>query len=103
MSNKVEHLVYFRFKDGISHAQKQNLVVLLNDLLGKIDGLEAVSAGLNTTEEHQFKHNYDVGMRMLFRNRQKLQEYQLHPEHLKVGDFIWTIAADVAVVDFELE
>jgi hypothetical protein len=103
MSKKVEHLVYFRFKDGISQEQKQHLVIQLNDLLGKIDGLEAISVGLNTTEEHQFKHDYGVGMRMLFRNREKLQEYQLHPEHLKVADFIWTIVEDVAVVDFELD
>lgn len=103
MSKKVEHLVYFRFKDGISQEQKQSLIVKLNDLLGIIDGLEAVSVGLNTTEEHQFKHNYGAGMRMLFQNREKLQEYQLHPEHLKVGEFIWTIVEDVAVVDFELE
>lgn len=100
--NKVEHLVYFRFKKEVTQHQQKVLVQMLYSLFGKIDGLQEISAGINTTEETHYMHDYSVGMRMLFRSRDALREYQVHPEHLLVSEYIHKIMEDVAVMDFEI-
>jgi hypothetical protein len=102
MSKKIEHLVFFQFKNGVAKEQKEALLVKLKSLYGIIDGMEAMSIGLNATEEVHFMHNYELGMRMLFQNNDKLRQYQVHPEHVEVGEEIWKIVEGVAVMDFEV-
>lgn len=102
METRIEHLVFFTFKEGTGEEEKRELVQRFRSLEGKIAGLEAVSAGLNTTVEHEFA-NYEFGMKMLFANRVRLSAYQLHPDHLNAIQLVKEIVADVAVVDVEVK
>ena len=101
MRPPIEHLVFFTFKEGTKKEQKEELVQRFRLLNGKIAGIKAVEAGLNTTVEHEFA-DYEFGMRMLFENRERLAAYQLHPEHLEIGRLVKEIVENVAVVDLEI-
>jgi hypothetical protein len=102
MSNKVEHLVLFRFKEGTTQEQKLKLIDISKSLSSIIDGREAISVGVNTTEEVELKHGYSVGMRMMFRDLDALRGYRVHPEHEKLVKFSQTIVDKVVVVDLEI-
>ncbi|MEO2075290.1 MAG: Dabb family protein [Bacillus sp. (in: firmicutes)] len=101
MKQRIEHLVFFKFKGGIQEKDKQELVKRFRSLEGNIPGLESVSVGLNTTVEQEFA-DYQFGMRMLFENREMLAAYQLHPNHLEAVQLVGDLVDGVAVVDFEI-
>jgi hypothetical protein len=102
MEPRIEHLVFFKFKEGIKETEKAELVERFRALEGKIAGLESLSAGLNTTVEHGFAA-YEFGMRMLFENRESLAAYQLNPDYLKAVQLVKEIVDGVAVVDLEVK
>ena len=101
MKHQIEHLVFFKFKEGTQEIDKNELVNRFRSLEGNIPGLESVSVGLNTTVEQEFA-DYQFGMRMLFENREMLAAYQLHPNHLEAVQLVGEIVDGVAVVDFEI-
>jgi hypothetical protein len=101
MKQRIEHLVFFKFKEGIKDKDKQELVKGFRSLEGNIPGLESLSVGLNTTVEQEFA-DYQFGMRMLFENREMLAAYQLHPNHLEAVQLVGDLVDGVAVVDFEI-
>ena len=45
--------------------------------------------------------SYDTGLVAVFRDRAALDEYTVHPDHVKVASFGREISAHVASVDFE--
>lgn len=95
------HLVFFKTKatpEATSGENAQKLVALLNNLEGKIPGLLAVSAG---TDISCGPASWDVGLVTRFANHEDLELYRVHPEHVKVVEFVQQVTCDRAVVDFE--
>ena len=44
---------------------------------------------------------YDLALYSIFKDKASLDGYQVHPEHLKVKEFVHSVITDRAVVDFE--
>jgi hypothetical protein len=45
--------------------------------------------------------SYDTGLVAIFQDREALDAYTVHPEHIKVADYGKTVSEHIASVDFE--
>lgn len=98
----IKHIVMWRLKDSAAGAGKEEnarrLKEALHALEGVIDELKAVEVGINFNPSPAA---FDVVLYSEFEDREGLEAYQNHPEHLKIVDFVGEIRSDRAVVDYE--
>lgn len=65
----------------------------LTALVGKVDGLISAEVGFNFNEK-----GYDLALYSIFKDKAALDGYQVHPDHLKVKEFVHSVITDRAVV-----
>lgn len=96
----INHVVLFKLKD-FQQAEKQEVRTkiksMLEGLRGKIDELKFIEVGLN---DDQDTNDYDICLITHFEDMDGLKTYAVHPEHLKVLDFIRASISGRAAVDY---
>ena len=99
----IKHIVMWRLKDEALGAGKEEnahkLKESLEALKDVIEELKAVEVGLNFNPSPAA---FDVVLYSEFENREGLEAYQSHPEHVKIAEFVGEIRTDRAVVDYEV-
>ena len=96
----IEHIVLFRWTDVASEEAKENVMVELRKLKGKIPGIVDLSCGTNFSDRAK---GYTHGLVVRFTDRAALQAYGPHPEHQRVvQNLIKPIAADILALDYEI-
>ncbi len=94
----VEHIVLFKMKPESTEAEKEELLRKLRSLEGKIEGIVSLSAGETFTERHK---GYRIGLVVRFTDREALERYGPHPEHVPVKEYVAKVCEDVIAVDYE--
>lgn len=98
----IKHIVMWRLKDSAAGASREEnakkLKESLEDLKDKIEDIKAIEVGINFNSSPAA---FDVVLYSEFEDREGLDAYQNHPEHLKIVDFVGEIRTDRAVVDYE--
>lgn len=93
----IKHVVMWRLKNG-SEDQADELIDMLNALPPLIPEIKELSVGKNV-KEGEFAA--DVALVTAFDSLDTLEDYAVHPDHVKVGAFLKDIVAERRVVDFE--
>ncbi|WP_343208728.1 Dabb family protein [Anaerolentibacter hominis] len=100
----VRHVVMFRFAEeaeGRSAAENGMIAKeMLLALKGKISELKAIEVGVNMAEADA--GNYTVCLTCDFDSMEDLSVYAVHPEHLKVVEFIKKVNTSRACVDYTI-
>ncbi len=98
----IKHIVMWRFKDfAENNDKKTNLQIAKERLLslkGKVPSLVSIEAGVNFNTSDTA---YDLALYTEFNDVKGLDEYQNHPEHLKVAGFIRSVVESRVVADYE--
>lgn len=98
----IKHIVMWRLKDSAAGASREEnakkLKQSLEDLKDKIGDIKSLEVGINFNSSPAA---FDVVLYSEFADRDGLDAYQNHPEHLKIVDFVGEIRTDRAVVDYE--
>jgi len=94
----VKHIVMWKIKDGFNkdeiYEQIKEKVLSLKEFIPEIKHIEVgrnITASINA---------YDVVLYSEFDSKEDLDTYLVHPEHVKVADFIKTVISDRKVVDY---
>lgn len=99
----VKHIVMWKlheFAEGRSKAENARLMKQwLEQLKDKIADVQYLEVGINFTASEDA---YDVVLYGEFNDRQALEDYQVHPEHLQFKNKIQNIRRDKKVVDYEI-
>ena len=99
----IKHIVMFKLKDFAEGASKSKNAKKVKDYLkslkGKIPEIKSMEVGINCVESDSA---YDVVLNSEFENKESVEEYQRHPEHLRVAELIKKIRDNIAVVDYEV-
>lgn len=101
----IKHIVMWTLKDeALGKTKAENaeaMKAMLKELPAKIPGLvvelEAVSGEL-----FESVPKTDVALYTSFKTKEDLKAYATHPEHLKVVEFIKSVAAERRVIDYEV-
>ncbi|MDQ1263480.1 MAG: hypothetical protein QG559_481 [Campylobacterota bacterium] len=95
----IVHIVMFKFRDENKEANIDEVKKRLNALVSLIPTLKSMEVGINFTESERA---FDLSLYSTFDSKEALQEYALHPEHLKVVNLIKEVTIESKVVDYIL-
>jgi len=95
----VEHLVLFRWKEGVDSAAIDSALEGLRDLKDKIPGILDLTCGHNFSDRAK---GFDAGLYIRFVSRSALDAYSPHPAHQRVvNELLLPIREDVIALDYE--
>jgi len=94
----IVHIVLFKFKEENKQANMIQAKQMLEDLMGAVPSLRSIDVGINFSKEERAM---DMSIITTFEGKEGLDAYAVHPEHLKVIDFIKQVVEYTKVVDYE--
>jgi hypothetical protein len=94
----VVHIVMFQFKETHKKANMIQAKQMLENLMGAVPILRSIDVGINFSTESRAM---DMSIVTTFESKEGLDAYAVHPEHLKVVDFIKSVVEYSKVVDYE--
>jgi hypothetical protein len=94
----IVHIVMFKFKEENKKANIIQAKQMLENLMGAVPSLRSVDVGINFASEERAM---DLSIITSFESKEGLDAYAVHPEHLKVVDFIKQVVEYSKVVDYE--
>ena len=95
----ITHIVFFTFKEKNKRLNILKAKQMIEDLRGKIDFIKAIEVGVNFDEASRAM---DMSLYSKFDSVEDLGAYTIHPEHLKVVEFIKSVTVFSKVVDYNL-
>jgi len=93
----VVHIVMFKFKDENKQPNIIQAKQMLENLQGAVPSLKSIDVGLNFADEER---SMDLSIITAFQSKEDLNAYAIHPEHLKVVEFIKSVVEYSKVVDY---
>ena len=97
----LRHIVMWKLKDFAEGCDKkqnaQKIKNMLESLKGKIPQISHIEVGINVKDTDM---SFDAVLISEFENYQKLEEYKIHPEHVKISNFVAKVKENRAVVDY---
>jgi hypothetical protein len=98
----IKHIVMWKLKESAEGNLKWVNAKLIKEglegLKGKVPQIKNIEVGIAYRHE---KEDWDVVLISEFESKEKLIEYQKHPEHNIVNEFIKKVKSERACVDFE--
>lgn len=92
------HIVLFKLKDR-SVANVARAADVLRAMQGTVPNLRALEVGINVLESDRA---YDIALLTRFDSLTAMQEYQVHPNHVRVVEYMRGVMETSASVDYEL-
>ncbi|MEW6303660.1 MAG: Dabb family protein [Verrucomicrobiota bacterium] len=96
---KLQHVVAFKFKSGVTPEQIKAMEKEFRALKDKIPGIIAFEHGTDNSPEGKakgFTHCYILS----FKDEKSRNDYLPHPEHKAFGKIVGPLLEDVFVIDF---
>ncbi|REJ77415.1 MAG: Dabb family protein [Acidobacteria bacterium] len=91
------HIVVWKYREDVGGDVRSKHVESLKALKGLVSGIHRFEIG---TDVLHLDRSYHTGLVIAFEDRDALDAYTLHPEHMKVAGMGKEISAHVASVDF---
>jgi hypothetical protein len=82
----------------VTQEERNDHVALLRRLPSVIPNIISFNVGFDILG---LPRSYDTGLVAIFPDREALDAYTVHPEHIKVADYGKIVSEHVASVDFE--
>ena len=93
----IVHIVMFKFKDENKSTNIAHTKQMLDTLVALIPVLKLMEVGANFTVAPRA---FDLSLYSTFDSKEDLEAYAIHPEHLKVVEFIKSVTIESKVVDY---
>ncbi|MDD4373144.1 MAG: Dabb family protein [Bacteroidales bacterium] len=96
----LKHIVMMRFKSTEPHEklqQMQKLKQLLKNLKSAIEELDFLEVGLNLSKR---PNAFDLVLVTHFKSEKELELYRVHPEHVKILNYLHEVISETVVVDY---
>lgn len=98
-TDKLRHVVAFKFKDGTTKEQIKQVEDAFRDLKKKIKEIKAYEWGTNISPENKNK-GCTHGFILTFNSEKDRDVYLEHSEHKAFGKIVGPVLAGVFVIDF---
>lgn len=99
----VRHIVLFKLADEAEVRSKaENALIIkerLEELKNTIPVIRKIEVKINLSEASA--DNHDVILESEFDTLEDVRTYAVHPEHIKVGEFIAKVRTSRAAIDYE--
>jgi hypothetical protein len=99
----IKHIVLWKIKESVDGKTKREAAKLLKEALEslreKVKEIQFLEIGLNFNPADI---SSDLSLYSEFKTRQDLDNYQKHPEHLKVAELVKKLTEERRVSDYEV-
>lgn len=99
----VRHIVMWKFKDEAQGlTREENLLKvkgMLEALPEKIDFIRKMEVNLNINFNGK---NFDAVLISEFDSLDDVKKYRVHPDHVKISEYVKLVREDRAAVDYEI-
>jgi len=92
------HIVVWKYRPDTARSVREDHVAQLQRLEKIVSAVQSLSVGFDVLK---LPRSYDTGLVATFKDRAALEEYTVHPEHVKAAELGRNISEHVASVDFE--
>jgi hypothetical protein len=93
----ITHIVFFKLNDPTPVVIEKTRQAL-QSLYSKVPSLKHIEVGVDVLKNPR---SYDIALIAKFDSLAGLNEYEHHPEHVKVGEYIRSVSKSVVSVDYE--
>jgi len=93
----ITHVVLFKLRDRSPEAVEKAASVL-RSLEGSVPVIRSLEVGVDVLRSQR---SFDISLTVRFDSLEDLEAYQVHPEHVKVAEYISGVRESSAVVDYE--
>jgi hypothetical protein len=93
------HIVIWRYRADVDDSARREHVERLRALSRLVPGIESFNVGFDVLG---LPRSYNTGLVAVFKDREALDAYTIHPLHVEVAGYGRDIAEHVASVDFEV-
>lgn len=97
----VRHIVCWNVKSDIAAEEKMDKLAKMKQDLEALKGLIPGIIDIQLITEPILGSSADMMLTSLFESEEALKNYQVHPEHKKVGVYVATIACNRVCMDYE--
>ena len=94
----LKHIVFFKFKDGVTDSEITDLEARFSALPAVIDTIKQYEFGRDVVRSER---SCDFALVSAFEDLEAMQQYQTHPEHVKLVGRIKEMCDSILAVDFE--
>jgi len=98
----IRHLVFFKVKQELASTKTE----VVKEMKRQLDALPALIPGIKDLETGvdflQSPRSFDLSLITAFETVADLDAYRIHPKHLKVVEYIKTVAENTVAVDYDL-
>ncbi len=98
----VKHIVMWKFKDFAEGLTKEENLLKVKSMLealpGKIDFIREMRVEFNINNKEGM---YDAVLISEFDTLDDVKRYRVHPEHVKISQYVALVKTDRASVDYE--
>lgn len=91
------HIVLFKLKDR-SAANVTRAAEVLRAMQGTVPNLRALEVGVNVVASDRA---YDIALLTRFDSLAAMEEYQIHPNHVKVAEYMRGVMDSSVSVDYD--
>ncbi|MBU3088218.1 Dabb family protein [Clostridium gasigenes] len=96
----IRHIVMWNLNEGFTEEEnKINLQKIKNELEKLKDIIEGIIS-LEVIIDPIAGSNKDLVLNSLFKGTKELENYQTHPEHLRIGKFARNVTCDRVCIDY---
>lgn len=99
----IKHIVMWKLKDEAENNNKmenaEKIKKDLEGLKGEISEIVDLEVGINVVDD---PGAYDLILYSVFNTKEDLKKYAVDPRHVKVANFIKSVAESRVVVDYEV-
>ncbi len=100
----IKHIVFWRLNESAYGNDKQTNAQILKEKLlamkSKVYGLLKIEVGFDFSTE---KDSCDVVLYSEFSSKEALYQYQIHPEHQAIKQWLSEVRYERKVVDYEID
>ena len=99
----VKHIVFWRFKDDAQDSSKSENMAKVKSMLESLPPQISEIIDLEVGENFSGREiACDMALYSTFESEEALKAYAVHPEHVKVAEFIGSVVSEGRVVDYHI-
>lgn len=98
----INHVVMFKLKEYNSFEEKESVLETFRSKLLSLKGVISELKYIEVGKHYMINSpSFDICMITHFDSVEDLKKYQVHPDHMKIIDFVQAVTVSRAAVDFE--
>lgn len=97
----IRHIVFWKFGDNYTESENKSNALKIKENLEALKNIIPGVVSIKVITDPLPSSDGDVILDSLFESEEALNQYQVHPEHVKAAGFVRTVMKDRKCIDYQ--